>query len=424
MYRWTLSVLAFAFLGFGAVAQDDVPADLLSAAVTLDRDVYFFDSEGNSTLVPAGRYVVTGDDRDLQLFDLDTARNYELNADAGTHDQEVDAPTAMSVNGGDEFPDMHVIVLVYPDGSELSASGSYSGIQPRGLLDDARRKAEQAKRAAQQAALRAKQEAARKAEEAARRTQAIAEQARQRVQDGVEQARAKARMEMDQLLADIATAVGRGDRAEVARISALAAPKLAVLLPASMAPGQTKALIAEARRQLEVHRPFIDEVVRRIAANRNMFERPRDGFTPERLNEMARLIWGQGANQLRHPFAGPAVSTREASGDISTRGMEGIAFTIGVSYDVGLIAGVGAGGNIDVGFWGRMPQDLEDSGWGVDVGIALLADVGITLSFEPDADQVMRLSGFTLSPGGGAGVDVSVSRGVVRLIGCGNQLLL
>jgi len=449
MSRILVVVAALCFATFVG-AQAEFAEDLYPRVVSLDKDVHFLTVEGDSTVVPAGTYLVTGSDDEIQLFNLQTAENFDIRAVAGTHDEDILEPTAMSIAGIDEMPDSHEIVLMQTDGSQLSAIGSYSGVQPRGLLGDAAKKAEEARKAARLRSLRVKREAERRA------AQLVAE-ARTRVEEGATEARRRARDQTNDLLAEIARAAARNDQKEVARLAAVSAPRLAVLAPASMSAHRKAQYIAEARRQLQVHRAFIEQVSRRIIDNRSKFRSDGTPLSQERLTEIGRLIWGEGDNQLRHPFATGDTTTREASNpEVTTRGMSGIAFTIGVSYDVAAIVGFGAGanetwmipplslffencsygdahatigadlggsGNIDVGFWGRMPRDLGGPDVSVEIGGALGLDLSISFSFEQGDDGGVEFSGFSLSPGAGVGIDISIATGYSHLAGCVNHAL-
>jgi hypothetical protein len=60
-----------------------------------------------------------------------------LEAQQETHDGVLDAPVALSLPGDDETEaDLHYIVLMNPTGETLQASGTYSGIHPRGFFQN------------------------------------------------------------------------------------------------------------------------------------------------------------------------------------------------------------------------------------------------------------------------------------------------
>lgn len=456
MSRILILVAALCFATF-VHAQIEFSEDLFPRLASLEKDVHFFGTEGDSTVVPAGTYLVTASDDEIQLFNLRTAENFDIHAVAGTHEEQVDQPTAMSVAGTEELPDSHEIVLMYADGTEVSAIGSYSGIQPRGLLGNAKKKADAARRAAQQRAMQVKREAQRRVSAARQRAKQLAAEARRRIEEGAAVARRKAHDQANGLLAEMALAASQNKPGEVAKLTALNAPRLVILASASMSAQKKAQYVTEARRQLQIHRPFIDEVVQRIASNRNKFVNTGEPLSKERLTEIARVIWGEGDNELRHPFAAADATTRGVSdAEITTRGISGIAFTIGVSYDVGLVVGFGAGtaatwmippfslfsqnctygdahasigldvsggGNIDVGFWGRRPDNLGGPDVSVEIGIAALLDLSVSLSFEQGDDGGIEFAGFSLSPGAGAGIDISLATGYAHLVGCVNHAM-
>lgn len=113
-----------------------------------------------------------------------------IEAQKGTHEVKVEVPIVLSTPGSepDEF-DVHVVQLLNPDGTSMMASGTYSGIQSRGLFDATKKAADRAKAvaeatrrvapqkaaAARAAALRAKQAAEQAAKTAAAKAQKLAQ---------------------------------------------------------------------------------------------------------------------------------------------------------------------------------------------------------------------------------------------------------
>ena len=440
----TVCILLTSVLGH---AQDESISDALRYTVSIPSPVHFFDSEGQDTLVPAGAYWVSPEDGGLQLLNLENGEAFIIPATSQTPDEELSAARALTTPVIEDDPDVFLVAFKSVDGSQLVAVGSYSGIRSRGLCGT---RCQQVRANAIRAAAVARQ----RAEQAAAEARRLAEQAASR-------AREAAADNTNQLLLGIAQAAGRGDSKEVARLTALAAPRLVVLAPASLSASEKVQLISAARQQLAIHRSFIEDVGRRIAANRPLFSTKGQPLGAERIKSIGMLIWGEDGKRIQHPFLSPGVQARGgADTEVTARGesaISGVAFTVGISFDVGLVVGVGAGSqvnvmippisifvpncsygdahasigaevsagvNADVGFWARNPRELAGSDFTVDIGGALGLGVDVGFVFERGGLLGFSLSGITISPGAGGGVDVSVNIGTSTLIGCGNQLLL
>jgi len=178
-------------------AQASVPDE--TTTITLDQPVHFLGTDGSDVVANPGEYSVEAAQEWLRLIPGTERRDALLiEAQKGTHEVKVEIPIVLSTPGSepDEL-DVHVVQLLNPDGTSMVATGTYSGIQSRGLFDAAKRaaaaararaeaarraaaaKAQQAANAARAAALQAKQAAEQAAKAAAAKAQEIAKQAAQ-----------------------------------------------------------------------------------------------------------------------------------------------------------------------------------------------------------------------------------------------------
>ena len=134
--------------------------------ITLDQAVHFIGTDGSDAVADPGDYSVEAAQEWLRLIPGTERRDALLiEAQPGTHEVKVEIPIVISTPGTepDEL-DIHIVQFLNPDGTSMVATGTYSGIQPRGLRDRARvaaAKARQATEALRIAALKAKQEAER-----------------------------------------------------------------------------------------------------------------------------------------------------------------------------------------------------------------------------------------------------------------------
>jgi hypothetical protein len=191
-----LIAVLFSMLWYsGLPAHAEVPDE--TTTITLEQPVHFIGTDGSEVVANPGEYSVEAAQEWLRLIPGTERRDALLvEAQPGTHEVKVEIPIVLSTPGSepDEL-DVHVVQLLNPDGTSMVASGTYSGIQSRGLFDAAKKaaaqararaeaarraaaaKAAQAAEAARIAALKAKQEAERLAKEAAAKAQYLAQQA-------------------------------------------------------------------------------------------------------------------------------------------------------------------------------------------------------------------------------------------------------
>lgn len=150
------AVLVIFLFHSGLPAQASVPDE--TTTITLDQAVHFVGPDGSDVVADPGEYSVEAAEEWLRLIPGTERRNALLiEAQPGTHEVKVEIPIVISTPGTEpDETDLHIVQFLSPDGASLVATGTYSGIQSRGL-----------RAAAHQAAARAQAQA-----EAARRAAA------------------------------------------------------------------------------------------------------------------------------------------------------------------------------------------------------------------------------------------------------------
>jgi hypothetical protein len=159
----------------GLPAQASVPDETMT--ITLDQPVHFLGTDGSDVVANPGEYSVEAAQEWLRLIPGTERRDALLvEAQKGTHEVKVEVPIVISTPGSepDEL-DVHVIQYLNPDGTSMVATGTYSGIQSRGLFDAAKKAAARARAAAE----KARRAAAAKARQAANAAKAAALKAKQ-----------------------------------------------------------------------------------------------------------------------------------------------------------------------------------------------------------------------------------------------------
>ena len=179
LFKKLLSVFfAWTLLSPILPAQASVPDE--PPTITLDQAVHFIGTDGSDVVADPGEYSVETAQEWLRLIPGTERRDALLiEAQTGIHDANVEIPTVISTPGTepDEL-DVHVVPLLNPDGTSMVATGTYSGIQSRGLFNGAKKTAARAKAAAE-AARRAAARKAAAARAAALRAKQADEQAAQ-----------------------------------------------------------------------------------------------------------------------------------------------------------------------------------------------------------------------------------------------------
>lgn len=150
--KQVLSAVLVSFIFFsGLSAQASVPDE--TTTITLNQAVHFIGTDGSDVVANPGEYSVEAAQEWLRLIPGTERRDALLvEAQPGTHGVKVEIPIVISTPGTEpDETDVHVVQFLNPDGTSLVATGTYSGIQTRGLGDAARQAAARAQAAAEAA---------------------------------------------------------------------------------------------------------------------------------------------------------------------------------------------------------------------------------------------------------------------------------
>lgn len=112
------------FMGLHSVAE-------AASTLTLEQPVHFTASDGSDVMVGTGRYEVDTLVGSRLRLNTTGGMTLFLDAQATTHNEEIEAPLAVTVSGED--PDVVHVVLLLPNGQALDAPGSISGTRSRGF---------------------------------------------------------------------------------------------------------------------------------------------------------------------------------------------------------------------------------------------------------------------------------------------------
>ena len=114
-----------------------------TTTITLEKSVHFIAPDGSPVLAEPGTYTAEVAQDWIRLIPGEERHNALLiEAQKGTNDTEVEELVALSLPGSSEKElDLHHVMLLLPTGQTLEATGSYSGIQPRGWFKKTFKKA-------------------------------------------------------------------------------------------------------------------------------------------------------------------------------------------------------------------------------------------------------------------------------------------
>ena len=166
-----------------------------TTTITFEKAVHFIAPDGSPVVAAPGQYTAEAAQNWIRLIPGEARQNALLvEAQKGTNDTGIEKLVALSLPGSTEKElDLHFVMLLLPTGQTFEATGSYSGIQPRGFFKKtfnkakrtasrtykkaqggARKAASAAKKGTSKAAQKAKQ-AAQKAKRAALKAKRAAE---------------------------------------------------------------------------------------------------------------------------------------------------------------------------------------------------------------------------------------------------------
>lgn len=129
----TISVLLSGCAGLtGDRPGADQSSDLV---ILLEKTVHFSTLDGTPVSITPGGYIVEAGEQSLRLTVPDGDSPLVVAASRGTHEETIKRPALLSFAEEGDQPDIHHIVLLFPDGKSLDAVGTYSGIMSRGLKE-------------------------------------------------------------------------------------------------------------------------------------------------------------------------------------------------------------------------------------------------------------------------------------------------
>ena len=179
------------------------------STIQIDKPIHFLAPDGSPMVAPIGTYSVEAAEEWIRLVPGERHNAVLVEAKKGKHELDLTEAMALSVmDTGEGNQDLHHVLLLLPDGESLEATGTYSGIRPRGFFDKAvnnvKRQANQAykkaRSTAKTTASRAKNTARKTTKQVQQRTQQAASQARRgaqkaqsQVRKGTQQAASQAR---------------------------------------------------------------------------------------------------------------------------------------------------------------------------------------------------------------------------------------
>lgn len=106
--------------------------------IELETAVHFLAPDGSDLLVEPGTYSVEAAEEWIRVVPSERHNALLIEANKGTHELELEQVMAMSEPGeADNEKDNHYVMVLLPGGQSLEATGTYSGIRPRGLFDTA-----------------------------------------------------------------------------------------------------------------------------------------------------------------------------------------------------------------------------------------------------------------------------------------------
>jgi hypothetical protein len=108
-------------------------------SITLESSVHFTAADGNAVVLESGSYEIQGKGEQLEVRSLADQKTIVLQASKGRHELKIKVPIAISIPGyTEEEADYYYIALLVPGGTSLETTGTYSGIQSRGLFNKPR----------------------------------------------------------------------------------------------------------------------------------------------------------------------------------------------------------------------------------------------------------------------------------------------
>lgn len=174
-------------------------------SIQLDKAVHFLAADGSDVEVDPGTYNVEPAEEWVRLVPEKRRDAVLIEAKERTHPLTLEHPLAMAFSGNaPDEADHQYVMLLLPGGRSLEATGTYSGVRPRGFnlgqaFNNAKNTATNAYNQAKSTANQAAKNAANAAQQAGQQAQETAQQAAQQGQQAAQQAQQRARQAASQV---------------------------------------------------------------------------------------------------------------------------------------------------------------------------------------------------------------------------------
>jgi hypothetical protein len=142
---WFVLFITVGFFSFNPQSQAALSDPLTT--IELDTPVHFLASDGSDLVVEAGTYTIEPAEEWIRLMSGERHDAVLIEAKPGSHELEIEDTLSLSIPGtAGGQADNHYVMLLLPGGQSLEATGTYSGLRPRGLFDQAVKAVNKAKR--------------------------------------------------------------------------------------------------------------------------------------------------------------------------------------------------------------------------------------------------------------------------------------
>ncbi len=132
MYYFIVSLC----LWFGTVPHSYATISDPLTTIDIETPVHFLAPDGSPLVTESSIFSVEAAEDWIRLVPDQRHNALLIEAKKGTHELELTDALALSVPDAEgTHSDLHHIVLLLPNGNSLEATGTYSGIRPRGLFD-------------------------------------------------------------------------------------------------------------------------------------------------------------------------------------------------------------------------------------------------------------------------------------------------
>jgi len=120
----------------GVIAKSHAAITDPLTTIELETPVHFLAPDGSDLVVEAGTYAIEPAEEWIRLMSGERHDAVLIEAKKGTHELALEHAMAMSLPGeAEKEADLHHVMLLLPGGNSLEATGTYSGIRPRGFFN-------------------------------------------------------------------------------------------------------------------------------------------------------------------------------------------------------------------------------------------------------------------------------------------------